>query len=519
LRHEGFEQIRAARLAAEVGTIHKQATHAIALVYPSPYAVGMSSLGFQTVYRMLNDLPDVCAERAFLPDDARAARDAREPLRTYESARPVGDFPIVAFSLAYELELAGLVDCLDLAGIPAFADERAARAGTSGARIPLIVVGGPLTFSNPIPAAPYADVMLLGECEQTLLELIAALRDEPDRAALLAGLAARPGFYVPSIHGARLPAVAKAKDENLPAFSRIRTPHTELANMFLIEPERGCHRGCTYCVMRRSTNGGMRLVAPAKVKSLIPDDAHRVGLVGAAVTDHPGLPEILRDIVDGGREVGISSLRADRLDDEIVGLLKRGGYRTLTTASDGASEAMRERIQRKTKERHLIRAAELARTHGMKALKLYMMLGLPGETTADIDELGRFSVELARIAPRLVLGIAPFVAKRNTPLDGAPFESIDVLDAKLARLRAAVAGRVTLRPTSPKWAWIEYRLAQGGMDAGRAAGRAARAGGRFADWKAALADVPAPAPAAADVQPTVAIASISTRAPLGRPAA
>jgi len=513
LRSGSFEHIRAERLAAEVGTIHKQATRAIALCYPSPYAVGMSSLGFQTVYRLLNDLPDFSAERAFLPDDVRRARDAREPLRTYESGRPVGDFSIVAFSLAYELELAGLVDCLDLAGIPAFAEERAALKG----RIPLVVVGGPLTFSNPIPAAPYADVMLLGESEETLPELCAALRDEPDRRALLAGLAARPGFYVPSIHGARLPAVAKANDDDLPAFSRIRTPHTELSDMFLIEPERGCHRGCTYCVMRRSTNGGMRLVAPDKVMSLIPDDARRVGLVGAAVTDHPGLPEILRRIVDGGREVGISSLRADRLNDEIVGLLRRGGYRTLTTASDGASEAMRERIQRKTKERHLLRAAELARAHEMKQLKLYMMLGLPGETTADIDELGRFSLELAGIAPRLVLGIAPFVAKRNTPLDGAPFEPIDVLDAKLARLRAAVAGRVLLRPTSPKWAWVEYRLAQGGMEAGRAAARAARAGGRFADWKAALADVPAPA--VADVQPTVAIASISTKAPLGRPAA
>src|SRR4029077_760660 len=107
--------------------------------YPSPYAVGMSSLGFQTVYRMLNAMPDVSAERAFLPDDARAARQAGEQLQTYESSRPVGNFPVVAFSLAYELELGGLVDCLDLAGIPAFADERAARPGAH----PLVVVGGP----------------------------------------------------------------------------------------------------------------------------------------------------------------------------------------------------------------------------------------------------------------------------------------------------------------------------------------------------------------------------------------
>ena len=280
----------------------------------------------------------------------------------------------------------------------------------------------------------------------------------------------------------------------------------------------GCHRGCTYCVMRRSTNGGMRLVAPDRVKALIPGDARRVGLVGAAVTDHPGLPEILRHIVDSGREVGISSLRADRLTDEIVGLLKRGGYRTLTTASDGASERMRDVIQRRTKERHLLAAAALCRAHQMTQLKLYMMLGLPGETDADIDELARFSLELARVAPRVALGIAPFVAKRNTPLDGAPFEPIASIDAKLARLRAALKGRVEIRPTSPKWAWVEYRLAQGGMAAGRAAARAARAGGRFADWKAAFADVPPPA--VAPVQPpSTAMASISIKAPLGRPAA
>jgi radical SAM superfamily enzyme YgiQ (UPF0313 family) len=514
-----FRDIRAARLADEVGTIHKQAELPFALCYPSPYAIGMSSLGFQTVYRGLNALPGVAAERAFLPDDAQAARAAGEPLKTYESARPVGDFPVVAFSLAYELELAGLVDCLDLSGIPLLAEERAAHPE----RHPLVVVGGPLTFSNPVPAAPYADVLLLGEAEETIVELVEAIRSASSRPALLETLAARPGFYVPPVHGERTPPVAAADNALLPAHSQIRTPHTELSNMFLVEPERGCHRGCTYCVMRRSTNGGMRLVDPARVAALIPPDARRVGLVGAAVTDHPKLPEILRHLVDSGREVGISSLRADRLDDEIVGLLRRGGYKTLTTAADAASERMRDIIQRKTKERHLLRAAQLARAHGMTGFKLYMMLGVPGETDADIDELGRFSLELAKAAGRMALGIAPFVAKRKTPLDGSAFESIEILDARLARLRAAVKGRVALRPTSPKWAWVEYRLAQGGFAAGRAAARAARAGGRFAAWKAALAEVPAPPVVdRSGPQPasgSAAIASISIRAPLGRPAA
>jgi radical SAM superfamily enzyme YgiQ (UPF0313 family) len=265
----------------------------------------------------------------------------------------------------------------------------------------------------------------------------------------------------------------------------VLTPNTELSNMFLVEPERGCSRGCTYCVMRRSTNGGMRKVDPATVLEAIPEDARRVGLVGAAVTDHPKIREIVGAIVGSGREVGISSLRADRLDDELVSLLAKGGYRTLTTASDGASERLREMIERKTKEKHLVRAAELARRHGMRALKLYEMVGLPTETEDDIDELIRFSRALAEILP-IALGVAPFVAKRNTPLDGAPFEDIKSVEAKLDRLRRGLQGKVEVRPTSARWAWVEYQLAQGGIDAGRRALEAHRAGGSFAAWKRAF---------------------------------
>ena len=188
----------------------------------------------------------------------------------------------------------------------------------------------------------------------------------------------------------------------------------------------------------------MRLVAPEKVLSLIPGDARRVGLVGAAVTDHPRITDMVGDIVRSGREIGISSLRADRLSEELVGLLRQGGYRTLTTASDGVSQRLRDSVQRRTNEQHLIRAAELARKYQLERLKLYEMIGLPGETLDDIDELVRFSLELARIAP-LSLAISPFVAKRNTPLDGAPFESIHSLEGKLARLRAGLKDKVEIR--------------------------------------------------------------------------
>jgi radical SAM superfamily enzyme YgiQ (UPF0313 family) len=477
-----FRQLRALRLAAERGTLVGQAELAVALVYPSPYHVGMSSLGFQTIYRQLATLPQVTAERAFLPDDVVAARAAREVLCTYESNRPVADFPIVAFSLAYEPEVAGIVHCLDLAGIPALAAER----DGAGRRWPLVVVGGPLTFSNPVPAGPFADVIVMGEADDACVLLVQAFRDSPDKPALLATLARTPGFYLPALHGERPPPALVADDRHLPAYSQIVTPHTELADMFLIEAARGCSRSCAYCVMRRSPGHAMRKVEPAQLLAKIPEHARRVGLVGAAVTDHPELPAILRALAAAGRGVGVSSLRADRLDDELVSLLAAGGYRTLTTAADGASQRLRDQVQRGTSEAHLLAAARLCRKHGMTALKLYTLIGLPGETPADVEELVRLTRELADIAPRLVVAIAPFVAKRGTPLADAPFADIASLEEKLARLRAGLRGRARLSGDAPKWAWVEFRLAQGGFAEGHAAAAAARAGGSFAAWKRAL---------------------------------
>ena len=298
-----------------------------------------------------------------------------------------------------------------------------------------------------------------------------------------------PHVFVPSAHGSVLPPIDKADSTTLPAFSQIITPHTELRNMFLLEPERGCHRGCTYCVMRRSTNDGMRIVEKERILSLIPDHAKRVGLVGAATTDHPQITEIVNAIVESGREVGLSSLRADRLNDDLMSALRRGGHRILTTASDGASQRLRDFIQRRTSEEQLRQAAALARRHGMKRLKLYVMVGIPGETEGDIDELIDLGKELSSSIP-LSLGIAPFVAKRNTPLDGAPFAGIPVVESQLQRLRRGVRGRVDVRATSARWAWVEYVLAQGGRAEGLAVLDAVHAGGRFADWKRAFDALP-----------------------------
>jgi radical SAM superfamily enzyme YgiQ (UPF0313 family) len=475
------------RLAAERGTIRKDAPDRVALLDPSPYRTAMSSLGFQTIYREINGRAGRVAERAFLPDDVEAHRASRVPLFTYESERPVADAGVVAMSVAYENELSGVIEALDLAGLGPLAEERTARA-------PLVLGGGPLTFSNPLPMGPFFDAVLLGEADETIGDALDAIFGARDKTDALAALARDvPSCWIPSLHGERLPALGVCDDARLPAYAQITTPHTELRDMFLVETERGCSRGCTYCVMRRSTNGGMRIVPMDVVLSRIPADAARVGLVGAAVSDHPKIVDIVDRLASEGRGVGLSSLRPDKLSDRFCAALRRAGYKTLTTASDGASQRLRDQVQRRAQEKHLLAAAERARAHGFDRLKLYMMLGLPGETDADVDELAAFATELSKRAP-LALGIAPFVAKRNTPLDGEPFAGIDVVERRLARLRRATKGRVDVRATSARWAWVEYVLAQGSFAEGRAVYDAVRAGGGFAAWKRAFEALPAARP-------------------------
>lgn len=453
------------------------------MVYPSPYRVGMSSLGFQWVATLLAEA-GFGVERVFLPEDPDAWERSRLSPLSMETQTPLGAFPLLAVSLAYEPEVAGLVRLLDLAGIPALREDR-------GPGHPKILLGGPLTFSNPLPAAPFVDAMLLGEVEDVVVPAVDGFFERGDLDAV-ADLA---GGYVPALHGARLPPVAKAEDDRLPARSRLWTADTELHDMFLVEGERGCHRACTFCVMRRSTNGGMRLVTPERLLELVPEDAPRVGLVGAAISDHPRLVDLLQALVDRRHGIGISSLRADRvaLKPDIPRLLRQGGYSTLTVASDAASQRLRRTIEKGTTEAHLLACAEAAKQHRYRVLKVYMMVGLPDETDEDIEELVAFTRRLAAIHP-VALGIAPLVPKRNTPLDGAAFAGIPVVEARLSRIAAGLRGcRAEVRPTSAKWAWVEAELAKGGPEAGIAAMHATRAGGGFGAWRKALRATAAPA--------------------------
>ncbi len=464
------------RLARERGRADKQAPFMVALGYPTPYRAAMSGLGAQQIYRTIQAEPGMACERVFLPDDARGGLLDAAP-RSYEALRPMGDFSAVALTVAYELEIAGVVQLLEAAGLGALGEQR-----QSG---PLVIAGGPLSRANPVPLAPFVDAIAVGDGDELAVGMLRIIREAPDRSAALDRLAEMPHVLVPARNESLPSAPARCPDELLPAWAPIRTPEAALSDMFLIEAGRGCSRRCAYCVMRRSAHGGVRQVPSARILELVPPEAERVGLVGAAVGEHPEIRPLLRQLAARGKEVGLSSLRPDRLDDELVAALKEAGNRTLTVAADGPSERLRREVHRHVRAEHVLHAAELVARHGLARLKLYLMLGLPEETDADIDECIGLVLEASRIAP-VALGLSPFCPKRGTPLEDQPFFGIAAIEASLDRLRRGLRGRAAMRSTSARWAWVEHQLAQGGPAAGRAVHRAVLGGGSFAAYRRAF---------------------------------
>jgi radical SAM superfamily enzyme YgiQ (UPF0313 family) len=447
----------------------------LVLAYPAPYRVGMASLGFQWIAHLLAEA-GLGVERAFLPHDSWGF-DAGS-VRSMESEMPIGDFPLVAATVAWELELDALVRMLEASGIPALRSER-------GPEHPAVLLGGPLTFSNPRPMAAIADAVLVGEADATVVPAVQAFFD-CDRSAWLDAVAAQAGGWVPE-RGGPPPMPARADDHLLPAHARMWSPDADFSDMFLVEAERGCSRRCAFCVMRRGSGQGMRLCSAEQVLATIPDEAPRVGLVGAAVSDHPELLPLLEALTERGKGAGVSSLRADRIarQPRLAELLRHSGYRTMTIAADAPTAALREAIGKDIRTEQLLACSELAREHRYERVKLYAMIGLPGEEDEDMAELLELTRQMAAIHP-VDLAVSPFVPKRLTPLEASPFAGVKPIERRLSILKKGLRGVAGFRPASARWAWVEAQLAAGDEATGQAAVRAVRAGGRFSVWKRAL---------------------------------
>lgn len=411
------------------------------LFTPVEERLAWSSLGFHAAFAGLAP-----CEHATLPEDPRL------PARSVETRRRLSEFDCVFVSIAWELEVVELVRALRVSGVePA----RALRSPTH----PLVVAGGPLTLANPGALSGIADAVFVGEADAWFQALREAVEDARDREDALARLARVPGVLVPAIHGedADAPDPVRAPLERLPVASVAPARPNVFGDAFLVEVGRGCPRACTFCVVRNAARP-TSFVEPDRILARIPARACRVGLVGAAVSDHPGLARILDAVVSRGARVTLSSIRADRVNAELARRLAAGGLKTLTVAADGASEALRDRLRKGIRAERLLQCARLARTAGIRDLRVYLMVGLPDETEADLREGAALIRSLSAILPATV-SVSPFVPKRWTPLGGAPFAGVTVLKRRIGLLRRLVGGEVRLAIASPRIAEREWRLA------------------------------------------------------------
>jgi radical SAM superfamily enzyme YgiQ (UPF0313 family) len=482
-------------LAQEQGAVVREwgARFPVALVYPQVYPVAMGNLGFQVIYRLLNEHPGFVCERAFLPspEEWDEHRRTRTPILTLESQRPLKDYAAVAFSISFEADYPYVLDLLAGAGIPL-------KAAARGPGDPLILAGGVATFLNPEPLAPFVDAFFLGEGEAggiPFFEFFAAHAPAPDRTGLLQDLARTvSGAYVPAGYTPRYhPNGALAAFEAAPGFpDRVAAPHladlavspthshllapaSEWGDMFLVETGRGCSRGCRFCaagfVYRPPRERPLEELWSQAAQGV--EARRKIGLVGAAVSDHPAIRELCRKILAAGGEMGISSLRADSVDAELFQLLVQGGVRSVALAPEAGSDRLRRVLNKGLTRDDLARAVLALTAAGIPQLRLYFMVGLPTETLDDVGEIPRLvkflehSVVKASLGKKrlglITLSLSSFVPKPFTPFQWVPFLEVPELKKRLKLVAREFHGvkAVRVHTDLPKWAYVQALLARG----------------------------------------------------------
>lgn len=472
----------------------------VALLFPNTYHAGMSNLGFQAMYGLFNDCPEVVCERVFLPDADLAREYARTgtPLLSLENQKPVNQFELMACSLSYENDYHNVLSMLTLGRLARRRDQRLETD-------PLVIAGGVAMRSNPEPLADFLDLVLIGDGEVIVPPLIRAwcdVRSEPlpkkERVLHLARNV--PGAYAPAWYEAtfdpkgrlvsfhpkhhQVPAkvhVARISDLPRPALTtQVLTPNTEFAQTRLVEVGRGCPHGCRFCLAgfvyrpprhQARTTIVDTLGAPQK-------EGERIGLVGPSVADFPEIEPLVQELISQGREVTVSSLRSEALTPGLIQALSRGRLKGAAMAPEAGSQRLRDFINKRLTEAQILQGAETMAEAGLNKIKLYFMVGLPTETMDDLQALvdlvhkitGRLN-HTARIRKRLteaVISLGSFVPKPFTPLAGQPMASPVDLTAKTNFVKNGLKrlGGVKVQYDAPRSTWLQTLLARGHRETG-----------------------------------------------------
>ncbi len=495
------------RLFHEKGSIRKKWKNRtpIALIYPNRYELGMSNLGFQLVYQLLNRDDSIVAERIFLPESSS------KPL-SLESGRPLADFPLLYFSVSFEQDYQNLIMMLEMSGIDALVSERTEKSRKitpkAGNGQPLIVAGGVATFMNPEPLAPFVDLFIIGEAEPVLGPVTARLSagiNSRNKEELLAEIGADlPGCYPPALYrveydpdGNFLATVPDEKYPGLPSrvkkvimdspgniagHSGILTPLAQFSDLFMTELGRGCSRGCRFCAAGFIYRPPRLWQAQSIINAIDsrPENSSRVGLLGMEMACPEDVALISDYLADQACSLSFSSLRADIINPSLLKLLGDSNLKSAAIAPDGGSERLRQVINKGITADDVLAAAEILAEKGIRNLKLYFMIGLPTESQPDLDEMVDLIMKVKKKLltvgrsrgrlSTLTLSINCFIPKPWTPFQFHPMERVVDLKRKLKFLRKKIGAEpnIRIKTESPEKSFFQAVLSRGDRRVGHA---------------------------------------------------
>ena len=478
---------------------HFRKFNRFALVYPSTYQLGMSSLGVQVIHATLNSRQDTSCERVFIPEPKYVGELIKKkiPLFSLETQTPLNAFDIVGFSVSFESDYVNIARALELGNIPQLAEKRTEWD-------PLVIAGGINISYNPEPLADFIDVFVVGEAELIIHDLMDKFHDwkmaNAPKADLLQSLATEPGLYVPSFYDVtyntdgtveqvrakpgfpdKIRSAAVPVLNNVETCTHIHTPNTEFSNAHLIEIVRGCGRQCRFCVAdyarrwprHRTVENTLALAEKAR------GITDRIGLVGASISDHPQINEIASGLVAKGFRISCASLRAETVEAPLLDALADSEQGTITIAPEVATEELQKVINKAIPRDRLYHVFEEALKRDILNLRLYFLIGVPNETLADVTAIAEMAKEMRAILlphakrtgkiGRISFTISPMVPKPHTPFQWVAMEPPKTIAKKLDYLKREInsLGSIKVSSASARMAHQEAVFARGDRRLGK----------------------------------------------------